>query len=210
MLVNCSDLRALRFQVFQGHQGNYNPATKNYGAYSWCYKVVHCEDTDHDHLSCNRQHSDQHRPLCVRLFVFARIFKVLTRFPSHTVGPRVYPGCGLVRRGMQKTLGALLSWRFLSQRNSTHAFLVSQRTSATARPMVCNAISQESGIEKTSMSFVCYAKFVPRHTQAVPPASVSGRAQLRASHFCAPSPCRVAIDRRRNRLAPQSIGVAIV
>ena len=45
--------------VFQGHQGMYNPASKNY-----------------DNIQINTGH----------------------------FGPRVYPGCGLVRRGMQKTL----------------------------------------------------------------------------------------------------------
>lgn len=69
-----------------------------------------------------------------------------------TVGPRVYPGCGLVRRGMQKTLGALLSWRFCSQRKiNSRISLSSQRTSATARPMAFSAISLALAIKNSSV-----------------------------------------------------------
>ena len=145
----------------------------------------------------HRSSADQYRPLCVRLLVFDRIFKVLTRFPSHTVGPRVYPGCGLVRRGMQartelfshlsrnvtdffcctrisnyrKRSVRYCRGAFYHNENQLTHFSFRRERQLQLAPRSATPPHRNWLLKTASMSIVCYANNCTRHMQLVPPAS---------------------------------------
>ena len=127
---------------------------------------------------------------CAFAFCFAIAFSSLTRFPSPTVGPRVYPGCGLVRRGMQarsvlshisRKVTDFFCWTRVSnyrkrsvrycrgafyhnETQLTHFSFRRERQLQLA-PWSATPSHRNRVLKKTSMSIVCYANNCTRHMQ---------------------------------------------
>jgi hypothetical protein len=192
---------------FQGHQGNYNPGSSarkpSNPAKLQATNILArlAASKNYDNITINTGH-------CEFAICFALSFSKSLRV-SHTVGPRVYPGCGLVRRGMQKTLENV-------SYSSPHGIQRGALPSETAKSLALTTpfSPQDSLVSAIESSVIMqnrllYKQLYTSHasgpSRACPKGTTQGRVTF-ARALPLPAPDRSVL---RSIAAPQSIAAPI-